>query len=77
MSGLFLQALLQDRFQLKAQIETRELPVYALVVARDGIKMKEVQAELPPPGEQPAPRAHIFPCSGPQARISTQRRHGR
>lgn len=31
-----MQALLADRFQLKFHTETRELPVYALVVAKNG-----------------------------------------
>jgi uncharacterized protein (TIGR03435 family) len=31
--GQMLRALLEDRFQLKAHKETRELPIYALVVA--------------------------------------------
>ena len=33
---LRLQALLEDRFELVAHWETRELPVYAIVVAADG-----------------------------------------
>jgi uncharacterized protein (TIGR03435 family) len=37
---LMVQALLADRFQLKAHQETRQLPVYALVVAKDGPKFK-------------------------------------
>ena len=41
---LMLQALLEDRFQLKTHRETRELPAYALVSARGGLK-------LPPPKE--------------------------
>jgi uncharacterized protein (TIGR03435 family) len=41
---LMLQSLLEDRFQLKIHRETRELPVYALVPARSGLK-------LPPPKE--------------------------
>ena len=36
-----LQALLQDRFQLKAHLDRRELPVYDLVVAKGGPKLKE------------------------------------
>jgi uncharacterized protein (TIGR03435 family) len=51
---LMLQSLLEDRFQLKIHRETRELPVYALVAARSGLK-------LPPPKEgacvSPAPDA--------------------
>jgi uncharacterized protein (TIGR03435 family) len=34
-----LQTLLADRFRLKLHHETRELPVYALVVARNGPKL--------------------------------------
>ena len=34
-------ALLADRFQLKLHHETKEFPVYALVVAKGGPKMKE------------------------------------
>jgi uncharacterized protein (TIGR03435 family) len=34
-----LQALLKDRFQLAAHIETRELQVYDLMVAKDGLKI--------------------------------------
>ena len=37
---LMVQALLADRFQLKAHQETRELPVFALVVAKGGPKFK-------------------------------------
>lgn len=36
-----LQALLADRFQLRAHFETRDAPVYALVVAKGGPKFKE------------------------------------
>jgi bla regulator protein blaR1 len=35
-----VQALLADRFQLKLHRETRDLPVYALVVARTGSKLQ-------------------------------------
>jgi uncharacterized protein (TIGR03435 family) len=34
-----LQALLADRFQLKAHTEQREFPVYALTVSRNGLKI--------------------------------------
>jgi len=39
-----LQALLADRFHLKITQETRELPVYELVVAKSGSRMKEAPA---------------------------------
>jgi uncharacterized protein (TIGR03435 family) len=41
---LMLQALLADRFKLRVHHETRELPVYALVVAKGGLKIKESPA---------------------------------
>jgi uncharacterized protein (TIGR03435 family) len=34
-----IQSLLQDRFKLKAHLESRESPVYALEIARTGLKM--------------------------------------
>lgn len=39
---LLLQALLADRCQLKIHHETKQLPVYDLVIAKGGLKMKEV-----------------------------------
>lgn len=40
---LMLQALLADRFQLSFHRETKDMPVYDLVVAKDGPKMKPVE----------------------------------
>jgi uncharacterized protein (TIGR03435 family) len=40
-ANLMLQNLLADRFQLKLHRSTRELPVYALVVAKNDPKLKE------------------------------------
>jgi uncharacterized protein (TIGR03435 family) len=37
---LMMQALLAERFQLKLHRETRQVPVYALVVDKDGPKLK-------------------------------------
>ncbi len=36
-----LQALLAERFQLKIHHETKEMPAYALTVAKSGFKLKE------------------------------------
>jgi uncharacterized protein (TIGR03435 family) len=41
--GLLIQSLLADRFQLKLSHGTKELPVYALVVAKDGPKIQEAK----------------------------------
>jgi len=46
-----LLPLLQDRFNLKYHHETRELPIYALVVAKGGVKMK--------PGAPNEPKPHV------------------
>jgi len=43
MHGAVLQAILEDRFHLKIHRETREIPVYALTVAKGGIKFKAFQ----------------------------------
>ena len=40
---LMLRSLLEERFQLKLHKETKEMPVYALVVAKDGPKMKAAE----------------------------------
>ena len=40
-----LQALLADRFKLTVHRETKDQPAYALVVAKGGIKAKEVPAD--------------------------------
>ncbi len=41
---LILQPLLADRFKLKVHTETKQLPVYELVVAKGGPKLKEATA---------------------------------
>lgn len=40
-NGLMMQSLLADRFQFKGHFETRELPVYELVLAKGGSKLVE------------------------------------
>ncbi len=40
LKGPMLQALLEDRFKLKLHRETREIPIYALTVAKGGPKLK-------------------------------------
>jgi len=57
-----VQSLLEDRFKLKAHLETRELPIYNLVAAKDGPKIKRsadqtapaIAAALPGPCEPPS-----------------------
>jgi uncharacterized protein (TIGR03435 family) len=40
MRGPMMQALLEDRFQLRIHRETKMIPVYALVVAKRGLKLQ-------------------------------------
>jgi uncharacterized protein (TIGR03435 family) len=46
--SLMQQSLLQSRFGLKAHIETRELPIYAFVPAKDGARLIEAAADDKP-----------------------------
>jgi uncharacterized protein (TIGR03435 family) len=42
---LMLQRLLEDRFKLAIHRETREMPIYALVVSKSGPKLQEARDE--------------------------------
>jgi bla regulator protein BlaR1 len=48
MKGPMLQALLEDRFQLKVHRETREIPVYELSVAQGGVHLQPYQGNCVP-----------------------------
>jgi uncharacterized protein (TIGR03435 family) len=52
---LMIQSLVEDRFQLKARLEPRDVPAYELVVARGGPKIKPSEDQTPvgPPGAGP------------------------
>jgi uncharacterized protein (TIGR03435 family) len=43
MQGPLLQTMLESRFKLKMHRETREVPIYELVVAKGGPKLKRFQ----------------------------------
>jgi uncharacterized protein (TIGR03435 family) len=59
--------LLADRFHVKAHIEDRTLPVYELVIAKDGPSFKE-SASLPPPDPS-------NPIEKEDDRVSSSQRH--
>jgi uncharacterized protein (TIGR03435 family) len=72
---LMLQSLLEDRFHLKAHRETRELPVYALVPSKGGVKLpspKEGSCVAGDPSPNwvggriavPGGPATVLPCGG-------------
>ena len=62
---LMLQALLADRFGLKFHTETRELPVFALVVDKGGAKLQPVPA--PGAASAAAPSKVSAPAEGSPA----------
>ena len=49
-----LQALLADRFQMKMHHDTKELPVYALTVAKGGLRIQESPASPDSAADKPA-----------------------
>jgi uncharacterized protein (TIGR03435 family) len=61
MNGPMLRVLLEDRFKLKIHRETREVPVYALTVAKGGPKLQSSKegscapfdVDHPPPTPEP------------------------
>jgi uncharacterized protein (TIGR03435 family) len=60
---LMMQALLAERFQLKAHSETKQVPVYELVVAKGGAKLKDAATDTDPnlkKGEDGKPLAGVF-----------------
>ncbi len=57
-----LKALLKERFGLAAHMENKEQPVYALVVGKNGPKLKEAEAEAAKPAEAEAGNASPAPA---------------
>ena len=55
--NVMMQNLLQERFGLKAHKENKELPVYSLVVGKNGPKLKKAE-------EQPTPATADGPAPG-------------
>ena len=55
-----LQTLLQERFGLKIHHDSKEEPVYGLMVAKGGAKLKQATTEsVTPPDDSPKPGATI------------------
>ncbi len=61
--GLRMQALLAERFKLMVHHETKELPVYALVVAKNGPKFHESKPNAASPDGRIRPTGHAQPGS--------------
>ena len=56
---LMLEALLADRFNLAIHRETKELPVFELVVAKGGPKLKDAESEYGVNKNSNRSRAHV------------------
>jgi uncharacterized protein (TIGR03435 family) len=60
-----LKSLLEDRFKIKSHMDSKEFPVYALIAAKGGVKLKEspVDAETEAPGT-PATNVNVTASGG-------------
>ena len=68
---LLIQSLLEERFRLKAHVEARDLPLFYLVVGKDGVKIKPSQDQTPP-ATTPTSRPPLC-SSSPGITTATQR----
>jgi hypothetical protein len=73
---LRVQSLLAERFHLSARFGTRDVPVYALTVAKGGIRMKQVVPDLLPRRERRRSRERIFRNCAQPVPIRLRRQHG-
>jgi len=64
-----LQSLLTERFLLKFHRETRELPVYALVVSKSGHKLKESPPDPGIPADSPSSTAKVMTLNAGDQKI--------
>jgi uncharacterized protein (TIGR03435 family) len=75
-----LKALLADRFKMQSHRETKDFPVYALVVAKGGLKMKESppdpDTEVGDPGEKPKAPATNVSGGGGRGGVHIEYGHG-
>lgn len=67
--AIMLQALLADRFKLKMHYESRERPIYALVIAKSGSRLKEWPSSKTPGGVS-WDRGHIEVRGAPMERFA-------
>ncbi len=65
MRGVMLQTLLEDRFRLKIHRETREAPIYALRVAKGGLRMQRFKEGTCTPIDLVQYVSHFLPVDLP------------
>jgi uncharacterized protein (TIGR03435 family) len=66
-----MQAVLRDRFGLQLRVETRELPIYAIVQAKGGSKLKSAAASGKGPSMQTNPQVGEMTAVGANMRMLT------
>jgi bla regulator protein BlaR1 len=74
--GPMLQAILEDRFKLRAHRETREVPIYEMTVAKAGAKLKPSEEGSCTPRDPNKPPQHPGPGQKPLCGQSAIRQHG-
>jgi uncharacterized protein (TIGR03435 family) len=69
-----LQTLLAERFQLRIHRETKEVPMYALVVSKNGPKLKESSPAEEPKGQITGDGSgiHMEVCQGTMAQLASR-----
>jgi uncharacterized protein (TIGR03435 family) len=70
-----LQALLADRFRMKFHKDKKEFPVYALLVGKAGVKMKETPPDSDADKDEPKGTANVA-ATGSGAGVSVNYGHG-
>jgi uncharacterized protein (TIGR03435 family) len=81
--GAMLQGMLADRFKMATHRETKDHPVYALIIGKNGPKLKEApkEAATPAPAEPPAdgapPKQGVFTMDTPEGKMSVEPSGGR
>src|SRR4029434_5123088 len=68
---LMLQALLEDRFQLRTHRETREMPAYVLTVARGGARLTPSKPGSCIEIDQSKPMTPLPPLAPGETRLRT------
>lgn len=69
MAGPMLRALLEDRFKLKVHVETKEVPVYFLMVAKNGPRLEPTKEGSCVPIDQDHPPSPLATPGEPRPTV--------